>query len=99
MWTSAVLAFVALGMLIIPLDPPEGRMARRRLRLPYLFRSGLRRDSVWSSPVSFPSPLETITEYVPTGTEIAITLGVWAVGFLDSDSLLQDFCQRAQRHR
>jgi molybdopterin-containing oxidoreductase family membrane subunit len=29
-----------------------------------------------------PSPLETITEYVPTGTEIAITLGIWAVGFL-----------------
>jgi molybdopterin-containing oxidoreductase family membrane subunit len=33
-------------------------------------------------PGFIPSPLETITEYVPTGTEIAITLGVWAVGFL-----------------
>jgi len=29
-----------------------------------------------------PSPLETITEYMPTGTDIAITLGGWAVGFL-----------------
>jgi molybdopterin-containing oxidoreductase family membrane subunit len=29
-----------------------------------------------------PSPLETITEYNPTGPEIAITLGVWAAGFL-----------------
>jgi len=29
-----------------------------------------------------PSPLETITEYNPTVTEVAITLGVWAVGLL-----------------
>ncbi len=29
-----------------------------------------------------PSPLEKITRYTPTGPEIAITLGVWAVGFL-----------------
>jgi [DsrC]-trisulfide reductase subunit P len=27
-----------------------------------------------------PSPLETITEYSPTGPEILITLGVWALG-------------------
>jgi molybdopterin-containing oxidoreductase family membrane subunit len=29
-----------------------------------------------------PSPLETVTEYHPTAQEIAITLGVWALGFL-----------------
>jgi len=29
-----------------------------------------------------PSPLEKVTRYAPTGPEIAITLGVWAVGFL-----------------
>ncbi len=29
-----------------------------------------------------PSPLEAITDYVPTGPEIAITVGVWALGFL-----------------
>jgi Ni/Fe-hydrogenase subunit HybB-like protein len=28
-----------------------------------------------------PSPLETITEYSPTGPEILITVGVWALGF------------------
>jgi Ni/Fe-hydrogenase subunit HybB-like protein len=27
-----------------------------------------------------PSPLETITEYSPTGPEILITVGVWALG-------------------
>ena len=29
-----------------------------------------------------PSPLETITDYVPTGPEVAITIGIWALGFL-----------------
>ena len=29
-----------------------------------------------------PSPLETITDYTPTGPELAITLGVWALGLL-----------------
>ena len=29
-----------------------------------------------------PSPLEAITEYVPTVPEIAITIGIWALGLL-----------------
>jgi molybdopterin-containing oxidoreductase family membrane subunit len=29
-----------------------------------------------------PSPMHHVTEYVPTMPEIAITLGVYAVGFL-----------------
>jgi molybdopterin-containing oxidoreductase family membrane subunit len=29
-----------------------------------------------------PNPFETITQYVPTAPELAITLGVWATGFL-----------------
>jgi molybdopterin-containing oxidoreductase family membrane subunit len=29
-----------------------------------------------------PSPLETITDYTPTGPELAITIGVWALGLL-----------------
>ena len=29
-----------------------------------------------------PNPLEKITEYVPTIPELAITVGVWATGFL-----------------
>lgn len=29
-----------------------------------------------------PSPLEKITEYTPTGPEVAITLGVWAMGLM-----------------
>ena len=29
-----------------------------------------------------PSPVETITDYTPTGPEVAITIGVWALGLL-----------------
>ena len=29
-----------------------------------------------------PSPLEKLTDYTPTGPEVAITLGVWALGLL-----------------
>ena len=29
-----------------------------------------------------PSPLEAVTDYIPTGSEIAITIGVWAFGSL-----------------
>ena len=29
-----------------------------------------------------PSPLDKITEYTPTGPEVAITLGIWALGLL-----------------
>jgi Ni/Fe-hydrogenase subunit HybB-like protein len=29
-----------------------------------------------------PSPLETIVDYTPTGPEVAITVGVWALGLL-----------------
>jgi molybdopterin-containing oxidoreductase family membrane subunit len=29
-----------------------------------------------------PNPFDTITEYVPTVPELAITVGVWATGFL-----------------
>jgi Ni/Fe-hydrogenase subunit HybB-like protein len=81
MWTSAVLAFAALGMLTIP------RIRRKEVWLAVaciaVFVSLWIEKGLGLVVTGFiPSPLETITEYVPTGTEIAITLGIWAVGFL-----------------
>jgi Ni/Fe-hydrogenase subunit HybB-like protein len=38
-----------------------------------------------------PSPLEKITRYTPTGPEIAITLGIWALGFLIITALYKIF--------
>jgi molybdopterin-containing oxidoreductase family membrane subunit len=29
-----------------------------------------------------PNPLHEVNEYMPTGAEVMITLGVWAVGFI-----------------
>jgi len=81
MWTSAVLAFAALGMLIIPkVRRKEGWLA---VACVFVVSSLWIEKGLGLVVTGFiPSPLETVTEYVPTGTEIAITLGGWAVGFL-----------------
>jgi molybdopterin-containing oxidoreductase family membrane subunit len=81
MWTSAVLAFAALLLLIYP---------QTRQREPILaLACGSVFLSLWIEKglglvvTGFiPSPLEAITEYVPTAPEIGITLGIWAGGFL-----------------
>ena len=79
MWTSAVLAFAALGILTIPrLRRNEGWLA---IACVFVFVSLWIEKGLGLVVTGFiPSPLETITEYVPTGAEIAITLGIWAVG-------------------
>ncbi|MDP2853924.1 MAG: NrfD/PsrC family molybdoenzyme membrane anchor subunit [Smithellaceae bacterium] len=81
MWTSAVLAFAALGMLIIPpIRRNDGWLA---VACVFVFVSLWIEKGLGLVVTGFiPSPLETITEYVPTGAEIAITLGVWAIGFM-----------------
>jgi molybdopterin-containing oxidoreductase family membrane subunit len=81
MWASAVLAFAALVILIIPrIRRKEGWLA---VACAFVFVSLWIEKGLGLVVTGFiPSPLETITEYVPTGTEIAITLGIWAVGFL-----------------
>ena len=81
MAVSAVAAGAALVMLIVPAI---------RKREPLLaIACGLVFLSLWIEKglglvvTGFvPSPLEAITDYVPTGPEIAITIGVWAMGLL-----------------
>ena len=80
MWTSTLLAFGALFMLMVP------TIRRKELWLAVACIAVF--VSLWIEkglglviPGFIPSPLETITEYIPTGTEIGITLGVWAIGF------------------
>lgn len=81
MWTSAVLAFAALVMLIIPkIRRKEGWLAVACI---FVFVSLWIEKGLGLVVTGFiPSPLDAITEYHPTGTEIAITLGVWAVGLV-----------------
>jgi len=81
MWTSAVLALAALVMLIIPpLRRKEGWLA---VACVAVFVSLWIEKGLGLVITGFiPSPLQSVTEYNPTGTEIAITVGVWAIGFL-----------------
>lgn len=81
MWTSTVLAFGALILLIIPkVRQNEGWLA---LACTAVFVSLWIEKGLGLVIAGFiPSPLEAITDYNPTGPEIAITLGVWAAGFL-----------------
>ena len=81
MWASTVLAFGALVMLLIP----KVRHQERWLAVACVavFVSLWIEKGLGLVVAGFiPSPLEAITEYNPTGPEIAITLGVWAAGFL-----------------
>jgi len=81
MSVSAVAAVVALVMLVIP---------RTRTREPILALACILVFlSLWIEKglglviTGFiPSPLEALTDYSPTGPEIAITVGVWALGLL-----------------
>jgi Ni/Fe-hydrogenase subunit HybB-like protein len=81
MWTSVIMALVSLGLLIFPSTRMNDRTLAVAAVLVFL--------SLWIDKGLglivggfVPSPLGTITEYAPTITEMGITLGVWAVGFL-----------------
>lgn len=80
-WTSVVLAFLAVALLINPStreNPTTLAIACGAVFIALWIEKGV--TLVLTGYI--PSPLETITEYHPTGTEIAITLGVWALGFI-----------------
>ena len=81
MWTSLFLAAGALILLI----PPRFRQDERLL----IAASVMVFTSLWIDKglglivAGFvPSPLGVVTRYVPTLPEMAITLGIWAVGLL-----------------
>jgi Ni/Fe-hydrogenase subunit HybB-like protein len=81
MWTSVILAAISLVLLLTP------RIRNHKKWLPVIciivFLS-LWIDKGLGLIVGgfIPSPLGAITEYAPTLYEIAITLGIWALGFL-----------------
>lgn len=81
MWAFAVLAIAAFVILILPgVRRQEGWLA---LACVLVFVSlWIEKGLGLVIPGFIPSPLEAVTEYSPTGPEIAVTLGVWAAGFL-----------------
>ncbi len=81
MWSAIILAGVALLILLNP--------RTRRNESLLAVASAATFISLWIEKglglvvTGFiPSPLEKVTEYSPTGPEVLITLGVWAMGFL-----------------
>jgi molybdopterin-containing oxidoreductase family membrane subunit len=81
MTISALTAFAALALLIVP----RWRKNETLLALACIcvFLSLWIEKGLGLVITGFvPSPLEAITDYIPTGPELAITIGVWALGLL-----------------
>jgi molybdopterin-containing oxidoreductase family membrane subunit len=81
MTVSALTAVAALVLLILP----QTRMREPILALAccLVFLSLWIEKGLGLVVTGFiPSPLETITDYTPTGPEIAISVGIWALGLL-----------------
>lgn len=81
MWTSVVLAVVALVLLI----NPGTRNAEKTLTVGCAAVFGsLWIDKGFGLVIGgfIPNPFERVTEYWPTVPETIITIGVWAIGFL-----------------
>ncbi|MBI5100225.1 MAG: polysulfide reductase NrfD [Nitrospirae bacterium] len=81
MWTAAVLAFLGIGLLVNP------NTRKNESILPFALIAVF--ISAWIDKGMglvvggfIPNPFEKVTEYTPTIPELAITLGVYAVGFL-----------------
>lgn len=81
MWTSSVLALVSVALLLVP--------SMRRNEKVLAVTAVMVFVSLWIDKGLglivggfVPSPFGVVTSYVPTGAEMLIALGVWAVGFL-----------------
>ncbi|MHB8880614.1 MAG: sulfate reduction electron transfer complex DsrMKJOP subunit DsrP [Thermodesulfovibrionales bacterium] len=81
MWTATVLAFLGIGLLVNPATRKNESILPFALIAVFI--------SAWIDKGMglvvggfIPNPFEKVTEYSPTIPELAITLGVYAVGFL-----------------
>ncbi len=81
MWTSAVLAFIGLSLLIFPgTRKNEGILPVALVAV--FFSTWIDKGMGLVVGGFIPNPFDTITEYSPTLPELSITLGVYAIGFL-----------------
>ncbi len=81
MWTFVVLAAVGIALLLVP--------KWRRQENVLAVAAAAVVVSTWIDKGMglvvggfIPNPFERVVEYAPTGAELLITLGVWAIGFL-----------------
>jgi Ni/Fe-hydrogenase subunit HybB-like protein len=80
MWLCVILAVVALIIMVNP--NTRGQENTLAIGCTCVFFSLWIEKGITLVLTGFiPSPLETITRYMPTFTELAITLGIWGLGF------------------
>ncbi len=81
MWSSLILMFTGIGLLVVP------KLRSNKTLLPYtcvmiIIGTWIDKSLGMISGGFVPSPLHHVTEYAPTFKEIIITLGVFATGML-----------------
>ncbi len=81
MWTAVFLAALALVILLYPPFRQQENLLAIACAAVF-FSLWIEKGLGLVIPGFIPTPLERITEYHPTGPEIAITIGVWALGML-----------------
>ncbi len=81
MWTATVLAFLGLGLLIFPATRKNEGILPIAL-ISVFIAAWIDKGMGLVIGGFIPNMFERVTEYTPTATELAITVGVYAVGFL-----------------
>jgi Ni/Fe-hydrogenase subunit HybB-like protein len=81
MWTAGVLAFVGIGLLVIPQTRKNETILPVAL-IAVFIAAWIDKGMGLVIGGFIPNPFERITEYTPTAPELAITVGVYAIGFL-----------------
>ena len=81
MWASMICGFAAIALLINPKTRRNEPILGIAAVLVFIC-TWIDKGMGMISGGFVPNPLHEVTEYAPTGLEITITLGVWAVGIL-----------------
>ena len=81
MWASVILAGISLLLLLNPATRKNDTFLALAC-VAVFFSLWIDKGLGLVITGFIPSPLEAVTQYFPTGPEVMITLGVWAMGFL-----------------
>jgi Ni/Fe-hydrogenase subunit HybB-like protein len=81
MWTSMFLMLIGIILLVIPTCRRNEAILAVACVLVFV-GTWIDKGMGMISGGFVPSPLHHVNEYMPTLPELAITLGVWAIGFL-----------------
>ncbi|MDP4126090.1 MAG: NrfD/PsrC family molybdoenzyme membrane anchor subunit [Bacillota bacterium] len=80
MWTATVLAFVGIGLLIFPTR--KNKVLLPIALLSIFLANWIDKGIVLIIAGFVPNSFERVVEYFPTGNEISIVLGIYAIGAL-----------------